>query len=191
MHTIRYHGTNGFFLPTGSGLVAVDAGWPCSLIEYRRLMKEQGLRFQDVRRAVVTHLHIDHAGLLGEFQRDGIECVLIGDQDETAISEMEGVIGKNGNYTSYVPIDQQRITRLSITEFNTTAKTWGVSVEAVATPSHSRDSVTFLVGREAIVGDLAPRSQILDDDPAHRDWNRLIAAGIGKAYPSHAAAFTH
>jgi glyoxylase-like metal-dependent hydrolase (beta-lactamase superfamily II) len=186
MHVIRYHGTNAYFLTLTEGLLAIDCGWPCSLLEYRRLMKEQGLRFQDVRRAVVTHLHMDHAGLLGEFQRAGIDCALIGGQDEAAAA-MERVIGKNGDYSDYIPIDLNRIRRLTLDELNAEAQGWGI--EAVPTPSHSPDSVSFLVGNEAIVGDLAPRSQILEGDPAQADWARLAAKGVVKAYPSHAAAF--
>jgi glyoxylase-like metal-dependent hydrolase (beta-lactamase superfamily II) len=189
VHVIRYHGTNAYFLPIADRLLAIDCGWPCSLPEYRRLMKEQGLSFQNLRRAIVTHLHMDHAGLLGEFQRVGIECFLIGQQDEAASAEMERVIEKNRDYAGYVPIEFNRIQRLALDEFNAVAPTWGTAVEAVATPSHSRDSVSFLIEQEAVVGDLAPRNQILDDDPAHVDWRLLAARGTVRAYPGHAAPF--
>jgi glyoxylase-like metal-dependent hydrolase (beta-lactamase superfamily II) len=188
MIIIRYHGTNAYFLPVIGGLLAVDCGWPCSLPEYRRLMKEQGLRFQDLRHVIVTHLHMDHAGLLGEFQRAGIDCVLIGEQNPAAVDEMERVIRKNRDYADYAPVDLGAMRRVSVAEFNASPP-GQASIEAIATPSHSCDSLSFLLGKDAIVGDLTPRAQLMDGDAAHTDWKLLVSRGVELVYPSHAPMF--
>src|SRR5512135_2292979 len=85
----RYRSTNCYFIESASGgLLAFDAGWPCSLGEYRRSMKAIGLRLEDVRWAMVSHMHMDHAGLIGEFLERGIECFAFELQRE-AVDEME------------------------------------------------------------------------------------------------------
>ena len=48
-------------------MTSPGTGWPCTLYEYQRCMKEIGLRFTDIQIAVVSHFHMDHAGLVGEF----------------------------------------------------------------------------------------------------------------------------
>ena len=49
-------------------LLAFDAGWPCSLLEYARGVKAAGYRFDCIRWAIISHFHLDHAGLVRDFQ---------------------------------------------------------------------------------------------------------------------------
>lgn len=65
----RYHSTNCFFVRSSMGdrLLAIDAGWPGTRHEHAQCMKQIGCRFHQISWAIVTHFHIDHAGLIGQF----------------------------------------------------------------------------------------------------------------------------
>ena len=133
MKYFRYHNTNCYFLTGKSGkLMAFDAGWPCTLYEYGRMMKTIGLRYESVAWAVVSHMHMDHAGLLSEFLNSGIECFVFDDQFET-IDGMERIILKNKEYQSYKKIDKEKVNRISIESFNEVCKQIEVHGEAVKT----------------------------------------------------------
>lgn len=188
---MRYRHTNCFFIEGRSGSVlAFDAGWPCTLGEYRRMMKTIGLRFEDLRWAIVSHMHMDHAGLVGEFLERGIECFAFEGQRE-AVDGMELVIMKNGEYGDYRMIDKERLRDTSIPEFAEVLLRNGIPGEVIATKGHSPDSVTFLTGEgEALIGDLYPPSQIMEDDRASAEsWALIRRRGIARIFPSHAEAF--
>jgi glyoxylase-like metal-dependent hydrolase (beta-lactamase superfamily II) len=188
---LRYRSTNCFFIEGRDGeLLAFDAGWPCSLYEYRRAMKAIGLRFEDIRLALVSHMHMDHAGLLGEFLAAGIECFAFEGQRE-AIAEMERVIMKNAEYRAYRRIDGARLRDATISGFSGLLEKEGFPGEVIATRGHSPDSVSFLTDRgEALIGDLPPIDQVMDEDFASKEsWAAIRARGATRIFPSHAAAF--
>jgi endoribonuclease LACTB2 len=188
---MRYRNTNCFFVESRSGaLLAFDAGWPCSLNEYQRTMKTIGLRFEELRWAIVSHMHMDHAGLLGEFLASGIECFAFEGQRE-AIGEMERVIMKNAEYRAYRRIDEAGLRAVTIAEFAGELGKNGIPGEVISTRGHSPDSVSFLTREgEALVGDLPPIDQVMDDDLASREsWALIKEKGATRIFPSHAALF--
>jgi len=190
-HILRYHSTNCFFLPgKGQRLMAFDVGWPCTLYEYSRLMKDLGLRFDQIAWAMVSHMHLDHAGLLGEFVNAGIECFAF-EAQVAAIDDMERTILKNREYTGYVRIDRRKLKRITIGEFQDLAAEREIFGEVLATPGHSPDSVTLVTkDHEALVGDLYPKGQLMPDDTrSWQSWAAIEARGARRAFPSHADAF--
>lgn len=191
MKHMRYRGTNCFFVESRSGaLLAFDAGWPCSLREYRRTMKAIGLRFEDLRWAIVSHMHLDHAGLLGEFIASGVECFAFEGQRE-AIGEMERAIMKNAEFRGYRRIDEARLGSAAVGAFAATLESNGIAGEVIATRGHSPDSVSFLTREgEALVGDLPPLDQVMEGDLDSREsWAAIMAKGATRAFPSHAGVF--
>jgi endoribonuclease LACTB2 len=188
---MRYRHTNCFFIESRSGaLLAFDAGWPCSMNEYRRTMKAIGLSCEDIRWAIVSHMHMDHAGLLGEFLASGIECFAFEGQ-RGAIGEMERAIMKNAEYRDYRTIDEEMLRDTSIPEFAELLRRNGIPGKVIATKGHSPDGVSFLTREgEALVGDLPPFDQIMDDDLASiESWALIKGRRVARIYPSHAEAF--
>ena len=70
-------------------------------------------------------------------------------------------------------------------------KGFGIDGEAIITGSHSSDSVCFILDtHEAIIGDLVPREQIMEDDiETKNSWERIVEKGARYIYPSHAGIF--
>lgn len=189
----RYHNTNCYFLESSidNSLLAIDAGWPCTLYEYQRELKAIGCSFKNIKWVIVTHFHMDHAGLVGEFIKEGITCYAFENQTSNDIDEMERVILKNKEYSEYQKIDRKKLKTTTINEFNSEIKKLGIVGEAIITKGHSSDSITFLTKEhEAIIGDLAPINQIMENDSESlENWNTIKQKGIKKIYPSHAGLF--
>ena len=134
---------------------------------------------------------MDHAGLIGEFIKEGIYCYTFENQTFNDIDEMERVILKNKEYSAYQKIDRNRLKTTSISEFNNEFKTLGINGEVITTKGHSSDSITLITNdHEAIIGDLAPINQIMENDIVSiENWNEIKHRGMKRIYPSHAEIF--
>ena len=134
---------------------------------------------------------MDHAGLIGEFIKEGITCYVFENQTLSNVTEMERVILKNQEYAAYQKIDMNKLIIMSINEFNNEIKTLGIDGEAIITKGHSSDSITFLTkDHEAIIGDLAPINQIMKNDKESlENWNSIKQKDVKTIYPSHANIF--
>ena len=187
MEYFRYRNTYCFFVKSkhNDSYLAIDAGWPCTLREYQRSLKGIGIGFTSIKSCIVTHFHMDHAGLLGEFLDNGIECYLIGRQCEKNIESMEKTIKKN--YSEYREIDTSKIRKVSIDEINKQLEKDGFGGEVTITDGHSPDSISYITEeQEAVVGDLAPIDQIMDDKKTEESWAVLRRKNVRKVYFSHA-----
>jgi glyoxylase-like metal-dependent hydrolase (beta-lactamase superfamily II) len=190
MQYFRYHNTNCFFIKNEQNdtYLAIDAGWPCTLREYQRSLKNIGIRFAQISTCIVTHLHMDHAGLLSEFIEHGIKCLIAGKQSDKEIDDMERIIKKN--CSNYQEIDKSKIFRVSIERLNEVLEQEGFKGEVIETDGHSPDSISYITkDKEAIIGDLAPIGQILDDEKSEGSWEKIKEKKVKCAYPSHANVF--
>ena len=101
---------------------------------------------------------------------------------------MERTIKKN--YKDYKEIDKSKILRASIEEINELLKQEGFSGEVILTEGHSPDSISYVTeDNEAIIGDLTPIEQIMDDKKSEENWNHIKEKKVSKIYPSHANIF--
>ncbi|HUW42069.1 MAG TPA: MBL fold metallo-hydrolase [Rectinemataceae bacterium] len=190
MDYFRYHSTNCFFLKStrSDDLLAIDAGWPCTLYEYQRRMKERGLKYSNIKWAIVTHFHMDHAGLISDFIETGINCYMFENQEYADIDEMEIIIRKN--YRTYKPIEKDKIIPLTTNDVREYFGKNGIRIDIIKTIGHSKDSISLLFEDEAIIGDLTPIHQLMDDDMKSKEsWELIKNKNIKKIYPSHAEIF--
>lgn len=169
-------------------LLAFDAGWPCSLLEYARGVKAAGYRFDCIRWAIISHFHLDHAGLVRDFQDAGIQCLLFENQGD-GIDGMERLIARS--HKDYRPIFRDRFLPLRTDESRAFLSSIGIAGEVIRTPGHSDDSVSLVTdAHEALIGDLYPLSQVMDDDEASLgSWAAIRALGARHIFPSHAEPF--
>jgi len=186
----RYHGTNCFFVRSSldERRLAIDAGWPETLHEYARGMKSIGCRLENIAWSIVTHFHMDHAGLVGEFIERGITCFVFENQPE-AIDAMGKTIEKNTS--GYRRIRKDRLHLITTRDSRKVFEALGIHGEVIVTDYHSPDSITFLSDeREAVIGDLPPAIQEMPgDEPYKRAWRLLRDRGVRRVFPAHAAEF--
>jgi glyoxylase-like metal-dependent hydrolase (beta-lactamase superfamily II) len=190
MVSFRYQNTSCYLLPTADGknLLAFDAGYPCSLHEYVRTMKGTDYRFDQIKWAMVSHFHFDHAGLVRDFQDAGIQCLLFENQGG-GIESMEKIIRRS--YPKYEPILEDGFLPLKTGDSRAFLASIGIGGEVIQTAGHSDDSVSLITdAHEVLIGDLYPVSQIMDDDvKSNESWTKIREMGGRFIYPSHAEPF--
>jgi ribonuclease/clavin/mitogillin len=189
----RYKNTNCFFIESAvpNKIMAVDAGWPCSLYEYARNMKKIGLELKQIAWTIVTHFHMDHTGLIGEFQALGINCIVFENQ-ASSIDEMERIIRKNENdYPDYKAIQKEKLISVKADQSKEYFESLGIKGEVIVTTGHSMDSITYITDKdEALIGDLYPLNLVMENDTdTIASWELIRKKGVKHAYPSHANPF--
>lgn len=185
---IRYKSTNCYFIDTGNGLLAFDAGWPDTYYEYKDGLREQGQSVKNIRWLIVSHFHIDHAGLAGVLSANGVMFIVFPNQ-RYAILEMETLIEKKNMV--YQKIDVSKIQMMEIGASRKWLAEIGISGEILHTNGHGEQSVSLLLDTgEAFVGDLAPEGMIGDEDQVSKEnWTLLRSKGAKYIKPAHANEF--
>jgi len=191
MRWFRYHNTNCFFIEsTGGRYLAFDAGWPCTLYEYKRMLKTIDIKYEDISLVVISHMHMDHAGLLTDFQKSMIECCVTKEQ-LFEIDAMERIILRNREYEKYERINKNSLTVLGIEEINELLMNNKIMGQIIETKGHSEDSISFVTyNYEVLIGDLALQNQIMEDAlKSMESWKMIRGMNVKSVYPSHAERF--
>lgn len=185
---IRYKSTNCYFISTDKGLLAFDAGWPDTYREYKDSLKEQGYSVKDIRWLMVSHFHLDHAGLAGVLAENGVTFVVFPEQI-SAIQEMESLIEQKNMV--YRKIDPSKIQVLEIGASRGWLAGIGIHGEVLPTRGHSDESISLLLDTgEALIGDLAPENMVWEDDlKSKNSWDLLRRKGAKYIWPAHGDPF--
>ncbi|HUM71964.1 MAG TPA: MBL fold metallo-hydrolase, partial [Chloroflexota bacterium] len=70
---VGYRSTNYWVVSAGRSRLLVDIGWPGTLGAMKANLKRMGIPLHEIRYALATHYHIDHAGLAEELKREWFE----------------------------------------------------------------------------------------------------------------------
>jgi hydroxyacylglutathione hydrolase len=143
---------NAFVVHAPEGDVIVDAG-----AEAEKILT---CLQQPVAAILITHGHSDHVGALDEVRRETNAPVYMHPAD----TERVGV-------EDYEPLEDGRDLELA-----------GETIRVLHTPGHSPGSVTFVVGRDQIVGDLVLPGSVGRTDISGASWEE-IEVSIRKVMP--------
>ncbi len=185
---IRYQSTNCYFIDTGGGLLAFDAGWPNTYREYKDCLKGQGHPVKNIRWLIVSHFHIDHAGLAGILSENGAAFIVFRNQLD-AIKEMESLIERKR--MAYQKINMSKVQVMDTSESRDWLKQIGIGGEVLHTSGHSEHSISLVLDNgDAFIGDLAPDSMVADDDlKSKSSWALLRSKGAKQIKPAHASEY--
>jgi endoribonuclease LACTB2 len=182
--SVSYRSVNCYFIGIDGGYLAFDAGWPGTLREYRDALKDAGHGLEEIRLLAVSHFHIDHGGLVGEFQSRGVEFAAFPGQPPD-IEAMESLIARK-EYP-YVKIDRSRIALIELSASRAWLASLGIHGEVVKTDGHGEGHIGLVLDDgTAYTGDLAPEDMVGEYDARTRaNWGMLRAMGVRRVLPAH------
>jgi endoribonuclease LACTB2 len=184
-HTIvnvGYRSTNYWVISAGASRFLVDIGWPGTLGIMKANLKKTGIPLEEIRYALATHYHIDHAGLGEELKREGVPLLVI-EHQVPAIPLMKTwtkpvdkyvEITMSGNVV--IPAHKSRSLLAQI----------GIAGEILPTPGHSDHCVSLLLDDGSVfTGDLPPEAAAFDNPTALASWQFLRGRGAMRVHPAH------
>ena len=74
---VGYRSTNYWVVSAGTSRLLVDIGWPGTLGTMKANLRRMGVPLRDLRYALATHYHIDHAGLAEELKMEGVPLLVL------------------------------------------------------------------------------------------------------------------
>lgn len=184
---VGYQSTNYWVVGAGSSRLIVDLGFPGTMGTLRARLDRMGVPLGELRLALATHYHIDHAGAAQDLKNAGVPLLVLESQ-VSAIPLMKKFTKPHDDYTEIVPAGNVVI---AFAESRGVLARLGIAGEILATPGHSDDSVTLLLDDgSAFTGDLTPPGFATEDDAAlvAASWRLLRDRGAKMLYPGHGPA---
>lgn len=186
-HTIinvGYRSTNYWVISAGNSRLLLDIGWPGTMGMMRANLNRMGVPLNEIRYALATHYHMDHAGLAQELKRAGV-ALLVLETQTTAIPLMKAHMKLEDQYVEITLDDNVTI---PFAESRGLLAEIGIAGEILCTPGHSDDSVSLLLDDGSVfTGDLTPRALAGEDNAAvvAASWQLLRERGAKRVYPGH------
>lgn len=181
---VGYRSTNYWVVGSGKSRLIVDIGWPGTMATMRANLNRMGVPLGEIRYALATHYHMDHAGLGQEFKNVGVPLLVLETQT-AAIPLMKRHMKPRDHYTEITLADN---VTLSSAESRTFLAKLGIAGEILSTPGHSDDSVSLLLDDGSVfTGDLTPLALATeqDKDAVAGSWRLLHERGARRVYPGH------
>src|SRR5436309_2654151 len=85
---VGYRSTNYWVVSSGTSRLLVDLGYPGTMGTMRANLARMDVPIKQIRYALATHYHIDHAGLAQELKQCGVKLLVLETQVE-AIPRMK------------------------------------------------------------------------------------------------------
>lgn len=185
VQTILCKNVKCYLIHASEGYLLFDAAWPDQYPLFKDSVKAAGIRLKEIRAVVVSHFHIDHAGLAGMISAKGIRFVVFENQVR-AIDAMERLIERKGY--PYTPIEKARIDILRLSDSRAWLSSLGIRGQIIQTRSHGDQGIALLLDSgEAFIGDLPVIPEY--SELAQSDWDRLRALSARFIYPAHAEKY--
>jgi len=181
---VGYRSTNYWVVSSGTSRLLVDLGYPGTMGMMQARLRQMDIPLEEIRYALATHYHIDHAGLAQELKVAGVPLLLFEPQ-VPAVPVMKSWAKPQDHY---VDITMHNNVVIAFAESRTVLERIGIPGEILHTPGHSDDSVSLLLDDgSAFTGDLTPPGRIGYEDPevVAASWRLLREHGARRVYPGH------
>lgn len=174
---------NCYVVKTDDFYIAIDAGWPGYIREYKDVLKTHGIKPEKIKYLIVTHFHPDHGGMVENIKKFGTSFILF-EHQVPYISAMEKMLR---NDRAYWPLDMSTNVVLNIDEAEAFFKENNIPAQAIKTTGHSDDSISVVFqDGTAFIGDLySPDLVMEDDEKSKQSWHDLRQKGAKTIYPAH------
>ena len=181
---VGYRSTNFWVVSAGTSRLLIDLGWPGTMGQFKQQFARMDVPLNQIKYALATHYHIDHAGLAQDLKLLGIPLLVVDVQTEW-IPRMKDHIKPTDHFTDITLHDN---VVLSAQESRARLATIGIAGEILHTPGHSPDSVSLLLDDGSVfTGDLT-HPMLMVEAEAERtstSWQLLRDHGALMVYPGH------
>ena len=181
---VGYRSTNYWVISAGRSRLLVDLGWPGTMGTMRANLGRADIPLGEIRFALATHYHIDHAGLAQDLKNAGVPLLTI-DVQLPFIPLMKRHIKPQDHFTDIV---LEGNTVIAAGESRALLERLGIDGEIVHTPGHSDDSVSLLLDDGSVfTGDLTDPTMIGAEnaDVVRASWQRLKDRGASRVHAGH------
>lgn len=179
---VGYRSTNYWVVSAGTSRLLVDIGWPGTLGIMKANLKRMDIPLREIRYALATHYHIDHAGLAEELKREGVPLLVL-DVQVDAIPIMKRWIKPEDNY---VEITEDENVIIPFERSRGLLSQIGIAGEILHTPGHTDHCVSLLLDDGSVfTGDLPLEMHAYGNSVILATWKRLREHGARRVYPAH------
>ena len=181
---VGYLSTNYWVVSVGKNRLLVDLGYPGTMGTLRARLKQMDIPFKEIRYALATHYHIDHAGLAQELKLAGIPLLVL----ETQVQAIPLMKQFTKPQDHYVDISLDGNVTISFPESRALLAQIGIPGEILSTPGHSDDSVSLLLDDGSVfTGDLTPLEYAWGEagELVKASWQMLKEKGARQIFPAH------
>lgn len=180
---VGYASANYYAIEIKNGKLLVDCGWPGTLPQFLKVLKQKGVVLDEIKYLLVTHFHPDHAGLVQDLKNRGVKFILPDCQVDFVGSFGEFFKGKS---LPYIEIAQHDNIILNLGDSRSFLAGIGLDGEILHTPGHSDDSVSLVLDEGfAFTGDLHPAFMDTEDSKTRESWDKIHRHKITHIFPGH------
>ncbi len=181
---VGYLSTNYWVVSAGRSRLLVDLGYPGTMGTLRGRLRQMDIPLKEIRYALATHYHIDHAGLAQELKLAGVGLIVL----ETQLAAIPLMKQFTKPRDHYVEISLEGNLVIAPSQSRALLAGIGLPGEILPTPGHSDDSVSLLLDDgSAFTGDLTPQEMAWGEAAAlvQASWELLRQHGAKRVYPGH------
>jgi glyoxylase-like metal-dependent hydrolase (beta-lactamase superfamily II) len=181
---VGYLSTNYWVINAGRSRLLVDLGYPGTMGRMRARLKQNDIPLEEIRYALATHYHIDHAGLAQELKMEGVGLLVL----ETQITAIPLMKQFTKPQDHYMDISLEGNINISFTHSRMVLANIGVPGQILPTLGHSDDSVSLLLDDGSVfTGDLTPLEAAWGEtgEVVKTSWRLLREKGAKLVYPAH------
>lgn len=181
---VGYRSTNYWVVSAGTSRLLIDLGWPNTMGIMQANLRRMGIPLSEMRYALATHYHIDHAGLAQELKNAGVPLLVV----DVQVASIPLIVRWTKPADRFVEIRTDDNVTISVEESGAVLGRLGIEGEIIHTPGHSDDSVSVLLDDGSVfTGDLTAPGVATDDQASvvMESWRRLRERGATRVYPGH------
>ena len=186
---LKYGNTNTYFIRGAKGSILLDTDYAGTLQMFYKEIKKNGISLKDITYILATHYHPDHMGLVGELVSMGVKFLVI-DTQVPNLHFSDDIFSRDKTLRISPSVPEDKAEVIACKDSRAFLAALGIDGEIVSTPSHSGDSITFVLDSgDCFVGDLEPM-EFMDGYEENKalqsDWEKVMSFSPRVIHYGHA-----